>query len=159
MAQKFVHERGILCAELVVAQKFVHEMGILCTKLLLDADVLQFDAFADKPFFFDGLKYLREGYKKVGGTFDGIVENDNGTRLNVWDYVAGAGLAADVAVVVPADDVPHDCVVPFMQHTGLVGANAGIRWTEQIGFYHVSGNVYVPYIVSGLHAPSLYVAV
>ena len=30
---KFVHEWGILCAELVVARKFVHERGILCAEL------------------------------------------------------------------------------------------------------------------------------
>ena len=33
-AGKFVHERGILCAELVRAGKFVHEMGILCAELV-----------------------------------------------------------------------------------------------------------------------------
>ena len=33
-AGKFVHERGILCAELVVAGKFVHEKGILCAELV-----------------------------------------------------------------------------------------------------------------------------
>ena len=30
---KFVHEWGILCAELVVSRKFVHEWGILCAEL------------------------------------------------------------------------------------------------------------------------------
>ena len=34
-AGKFVHERGILCAKLVVAGKFVHERGVLCAKLEL----------------------------------------------------------------------------------------------------------------------------
>ena len=33
-AGKFVHERGILCAELVRAGKFVHERGILCAELV-----------------------------------------------------------------------------------------------------------------------------
>ena len=123
------------------------------------AEVLQFDAFADKSFFFDGLKYLRKGYKKVGGAFDGIVEYYYGTRLNIRDYVAGAGFAADVAVVVATDDVPHYCVVSFMKYPCLVRANSCIRWAEKVGFYHVSGNVYVSYIVSGFHAPSFYVAI
>ena len=30
---RFVHEWGILCAELVVAWRFVHEWGILCAEL------------------------------------------------------------------------------------------------------------------------------
>ena len=31
---KFVHEWGILCAELVVSRKFVHEWGILCAEVV-----------------------------------------------------------------------------------------------------------------------------
>ena len=137
----------------------MHESGVWCAELLLGAYVLQFYAFADKPFFFDGLKYLRQGFKEVGSAFDGIVEYDYGAGFNVRYYVAGTGFAADVAVVVSADDVPHYCVVSFMKYPCLVGANSCIRRAEKVGFYHVSGNVYVPYIVSGFHAPSFYVAV
>ena len=58
VAQKFVSETGILCTKFVVALKFVHERGALCTMLLLGADILQFYAFADKPFLFDGFEDL-----------------------------------------------------------------------------------------------------
>ena len=34
-AVKFVHERGILCAELVPAGNFAHESGILCAEFHL----------------------------------------------------------------------------------------------------------------------------
>lgn len=87
------------------------------------------------------------------------MEYNYGTRFNIRDYITGAGLSADVAVIVAADDVPHYCVVPFVQYPCLVGTYAGIRWAEQIGFYHVTGNVYIPYIVTCVHTPSLYMAV
>ena len=41
----------------------VHKVGC-------GVEVLQFDAFADKSFFFDGLKYLRKGNKEVLSAFD-----------------------------------------------------------------------------------------
>ena len=33
-AMKFVHEMGVLCAELFLVAKFVHERGVLCAELL-----------------------------------------------------------------------------------------------------------------------------
>lgn len=93
---------------------------------------LQFYSFANKSFFFDGLQYLWEGFKEVAGAFDGVVEDDDGAGLKVGDYVAGAGVAVDVAVVVPADDVPHYMMVSFVQHPCLVGTNAGIWGAEEV---------------------------
>ena len=87
------------------------------------------------------------------------MEYNYGTRFNIRDYIAGACLSADVAVIVAADDVPHYCVVSFMQDPCLVGTYPGIRRAEQVGFYHVTCNINIPYIVSGIHAPSLYMAV
>ena len=87
------------------------------------------------------------------------MEYDDGSRLNVWNYIAGTCIAADIAVVITADYVPHYCVVSFMKYPCLIGTYTGIRRTEQIGFYHVPCNVNIPYIVSGVHAPSLYMAV
>lgn len=87
------------------------------------------------------------------------MEYNYGTRLYVWKDIAGACLSADIAVVVTADDVPHYCVVSFIQHPCLVGAYLGIWGTEQVGLDHVSCNVYIPYVVTGIHSPSLYMAV
>ena len=93
---------------------------------------LQFYSFANKSFFFDGLQHLGEGFKEVAGAFDGVVEDDDGAGLKVGDYVAGAGVAVDVAVVVPADDVPHYVVVSFVKDPCLVGTYAGIWGAEEV---------------------------
>ena len=87
------------------------------------------------------------------------MENYDCSRLYVWDNIAGAGVSAYVAVVVAADYVPHYVIIPFIEHPCLVWAYTGIWRAEKVGFYHVSGNVYVPYIISCFHSPSLYVAV
>ena len=87
------------------------------------------------------------------------MEDYDGSGFQVGDYVAGAGVTADVAVVVAADDVPHYGVVAFVEHSGLVGTDLGVRGAEEVGFYHVSGYVYVSYVVSGVLAPAFYVAV
>ena len=110
----------------------MHESGVWCAELLLGAYVLQFYAFADKPFFFDGLKYLRQGFKEVGSAFDGIVENDDCSGFKVWNNVACAGVTAKGVVVVPAYYVPHYDFIALAEHSGLAGANAGIRWTEEV---------------------------
>ena len=93
---------------------------------------LQFYSLANKSFFFDGLQYLGEGFKEVAGAFDGVVEYDYGTGFKVRDYVAGAGVAVDVAVIVPADDVPHYVMVSFVQDPCLVGTYAGIWGAEEV---------------------------
>ena len=72
---------------------------------------LQLNAFAYEAFFLDGLENLREGYKKVRGAFYRVVEDYDCAWLKVWDYVAGAFFAIDVAAVVAAYDTPHYCVV------------------------------------------------
>ncbi len=94
--------------------------------------LLEFYPFAYKSLFFNGLQNLREGFKEVAGAFDGIMEHDYCTRLKVWDYIAGASVAVDVAVIIAADDVPHNVVVPFIKHPCLVGSNAGIWGAEQV---------------------------
>lgn len=100
--------------------------------LCVPAAPLQFYSLANKSFFFDGLQHLWEGFKEVAGAFDGVVEDDYGAGLKVGDYVAGAGVAVDVAVVVPADDVPHYVMVSFVQYPCLVGTNAGIWGAEEV---------------------------
>lgn len=102
------------------------------TCVCLPAAPLQFYSLANKSFFFDGLQYLGEGFKEVAGAFDGVVEYDYGTGFKVRDYVAGAGVAVDVAVVVPAYDIPHYVVVSFIQDPCLIGTNAGIWGAEEV---------------------------
>ena len=60
------------------------------------------------------------------------MEDDYGSGFKVGDYIAGAGFAADVAVVITADDVPHNGVVSFMKDPCLVGANLSVRGTEEV---------------------------
>lgn len=132
-----------LCPVWVRQAHWVAKMCPRCRKNLLrekflqktateTAALLQFYSLAHKPFFFDGLQYLGEGFKEVAGAFDGVVEDDYGAGLKVGDYVAGAGVAVDVAVVVPADDVPHYVVVSFIQDPCLVGTYAGIWGAEEV---------------------------
>ena len=118
----------VLFPEEVILAPWAHFGTCVC----LPAALLQFYSFANKSFFFDGLQHLGEGFKEVAGAFDGVVEDDYGAGLKVGDYVAGAGVAVDVAVVVPADYVPHYVMVSFVQYPCLVGAYAGIWGAEEV---------------------------
>ena len=55
---------------------------------------LQLNTFAYKAFGLYGLKNLRQGNEKVLGAFYGVVENYDGTRFKIWNYVACAGITA-----------------------------------------------------------------
>ena len=56
----------VLFPEEVILAPWAHFGTCVC----LPAAPLQFYSFAHKPFFFDGLQYLRKGFKEVAGAFD-----------------------------------------------------------------------------------------
>ena len=67
MAQKFVSETGILCTKFVVCSEVCARKGYFVHKVAEEIEEagaargrprLQFYAFADKPFLFDGFEDL-----------------------------------------------------------------------------------------------------
>lgn len=117
--------------QMFVSVGMIYDEGWLSASLFY-WKLLQFYSLANKPLFFDGLQYLWKGFKEVAGAFDGIMEHDYCTRLKVRDYVAGAGVAVDVAVIIAADDVPHYMVVSFIQYPCLVWTYAGVWGAEKV---------------------------
>ena len=59
---KFVHEWGVLCAELVVERKFVHEWGILCAELRGDAEVCALKGYSVRRVGCDAEVCALKGY-------------------------------------------------------------------------------------------------
>jgi hypothetical protein len=83
----------------------------------------------------------------------GVMKHHDVTRTDMFYHVVETGSGAQVAVVVATKYVPHYYTISFAQLARLLGRDASIGWTEQVGVEQLIGKVDILNIVVALHLP------
>jgi hypothetical protein len=89
------------------------------------------DGFQIETFFPEELQGTGKCKIEIVAGLVGVMENDDGTRLYITDYILKYTIAVKGSVIVYAQNIPHNQVVLFKYRFDLPRENPAVRRTEE----------------------------